>query len=95
LEEELGYAPERLEILKEILTTLLELRPRMTTDEFLDQWQSLLAFQEQPVQVESAGTPTVNGQLVGLDTDGSLRLRNEHGEFVTVRFGDVRLRPVA
>jgi BirA family biotin operon repressor/biotin-[acetyl-CoA-carboxylase] ligase len=95
LEEELGYAPERLEILKEILTTLLELRPRMTTDEFLDQWQSLLAFQEQPVQVESADTPTVNGQLVGLDTDGSLRLRNEHGEFVTVRFGDVRLRPVA
>lgn len=95
LEEELGYAPDRLEILREILATLVELRPRLGMDEFIQEWQSLLAFQEQPIQVEAGDTPPVVGQLVGLDTDGSLRLRKEHGEFVTVRFGDVRLRPLA
>jgi len=95
LEEELGYAPERLEILREILAALIQLRPRMRTEEFLQQWQSLLAFQEQSVQVEAGDAPPVVGQVVGLDSDGSLRLRKEHGEFVTVRFGDVRLRPLA
>ena len=95
LEEELGYAPERLEILREILTALIELRPRMGTEEFVQQWQSLLAFQEQPVEVEVGDNRLVVGQVVGLDSDGSLRLRKEHGEFVTVRFGDVRLRPLA
>ena len=95
LEDELGYAPERLEILREILAALIELRPRMGTEDFIQQWQSLLAFQEQPVQVEAGDTPPVVGQVVGLDSDGSLRLRKEHGEFVTVRFGDVRLRPLA
>jgi BirA family biotin operon repressor/biotin-[acetyl-CoA-carboxylase] ligase len=95
LEEELGYAPDRLEILRDILVRLIELRPQLVTDEFLKQWQSLLAFQGQPVQVESGTARAVTGHVTGLDPDGSLRLQNEHGETVTVRFGDVRLRPLA
>ncbi|MGE5642992.1 MAG: biotin--[acetyl-CoA-carboxylase] ligase [Byssovorax cruenta] len=95
LEEELGYAPDRLEILRDILAKLMELRAQLATDEFLNQWQRLLAFQEQTVQVELGTTPPVTGHVVGLDPDGSLRLQNEHGETVTVRFGDVRLRPLA
>jgi BirA family biotin operon repressor/biotin-[acetyl-CoA-carboxylase] ligase len=94
LEEELGYAPDRLEILRDILARLIELRPQLVTDEFLKQWQSLLAFQGQPVQVESGTARAVTGHVIGLDPDGSLRLQNEHGETVTVRFGDVRLRPL-
>ena len=94
LEEELGHVPDRLEILHDILSALIELRPRMSTDELIAQWESLLAFREQPVQVESANMPLIVGQLMGLEPDGSLRLRNEHGESVTVRFGDVHLRPV-
>jgi BirA family biotin operon repressor/biotin-[acetyl-CoA-carboxylase] ligase len=95
LEEELGDAPDRLEILRDILARLIELRPQLVTDEFLKQWQSLLAFQGQPVQVESGTARAVTGHVTGLDPDGSLRLQNEHGETVTVRFGDVRLRPLA
>lgn len=95
LEEELGYAPERLELLRDILAALIELRPRLGTDEFVAQWQNLLAFQGEPVQVEAGTTPPMTGQVIGLDPDGSLRLQNQHGESVTVRFGDVRLRPLA
>lgn len=95
LEEELGHAPDRLEILHDILAALIELRSRMTSDEFIQQWESLLAFEGDLVQVESGDTPTVVGHVTGLESDGSLQLRNEHGESVTVRFGDVRLRPLA
>ena len=95
LEQELGYAPDRLELLRDILAALIELRPRLSTAEFLAQWQSMLAFQGEPVQVEAGTAPPVTGQVIGLDPDGSLRLQKEHGESVTVRFGDVRLRPLA
>jgi BirA family transcriptional regulator, biotin operon repressor / biotin---[acetyl-CoA-carboxylase] ligase len=95
LETEFGQVPDRVEILRDILASLIELRPRLGTDEFLKQWENLLALRGEVVQVQMEKTPEVTGQIVGLDSDGSLKIRNEHGEFVTVRFGDVRLRPLA
>jgi BirA family transcriptional regulator, biotin operon repressor / biotin---[acetyl-CoA-carboxylase] ligase len=94
LEAELGQAPDRAEILHEILAGLIELRPRLGTEEFIKQWENLLALRGEIVQVETEKAPGVSGQISGLDSDGSLKIRNEHGEFVTVRFGDVRLRPL-
>ena len=95
LEDELDLAPEREDILRDILAALIELRPLLGTEELIAQWEGLLALRDENVQVESEKNPPVTGQIYGLETDGSLRLRNEHGEFVTVRFGDVRLRPLA
>lgn len=94
LEDESGTPLERQEVLHGILAKLIELRPLLGSDEFINQWQSLLAFQGQSIQVESATTPPVMGQVTGLESDGSLRVMNEHGETITVRFGDVRLRPL-
>jgi biotin-(acetyl-CoA carboxylase) ligase len=95
LEDELDLAPEREDILRNILAALIELRPLLGSEELIAQWEGLLALRDENVQVESEKNPPVTGQIYGLETDGSLRLRNEHGEFVTVRFGDVRLRPLA
>jgi BirA family biotin operon repressor/biotin-[acetyl-CoA-carboxylase] ligase len=95
VEQELGSAPDRIEMLHDILATFIDLRPRMVGDELILQWESLLAMKGELVQVESADTPAVVGSIAGLETDGSLQLRNEHGETITVRFGDVRLRPLA
>ena len=95
LEAELGQAPDREEMLRDILAALIGLRPNIGTDEFLKQWEDLLALRGETVQVETEKTPPVMGQISGLESDGSLKIRNEHGEFVTVRFGDVRLRPLA
>jgi len=94
LETELGQVPDREELLFDILASLIELRPRLGSDEFIAQWESRLAMRGETVQVESEKNPTVEGQINGLESDGSLKIRKEHGEFVTVRFGDVRLRPL-
>jgi BirA family biotin operon repressor/biotin-[acetyl-CoA-carboxylase] ligase len=94
LEDELGQPPDRIEVLSEILAMFLSLRQSLVGEEFIAHWQGLLAFQDETVQVETGNTPPVSGKISGLDTDGSLRLLNEHGETVTVRFGDVRLRPL-
>jgi BirA family biotin operon repressor/biotin-[acetyl-CoA-carboxylase] ligase len=95
LEEELGASPDRLEFLHDILATLVDLRPQLATEQFIHRWEGLLAFQGEGVQVETDDSPAVVGNLVGLEPDGSLKLRNNHGESVAVRFGDVRMRPLA
>lgn len=95
LEDELDDLPDRLELLFDILSTLINLRPQLGTDEFLSRWAESLAFLGEQVQVEVGEKPPVVGQVLGLEQDGSLRLRDGHDKTVTVRFGDVRLRPLA
>jgi BirA family biotin operon repressor/biotin-[acetyl-CoA-carboxylase] ligase len=95
LEDALGYPPERLEVLHDILAAFIDIRQQITSDEFIENWENLLAFRGELVQVEAKAAPTTIGSVAGLEPDGSLQLRNEHGESITVRFGDVRLRPLA
>ena len=94
LEDELGYPPDRLEMLSEIISALIDLRPQLATDEFLKQWAESLAFLGEQVQVEVGNEPPIEGQVLGLEQDGSLRLRDGYDKTVAVRFGDVRLRPL-
>lgn len=95
LQDALGYPPERLEVLHDILAAFIDIRQRITSDEFIKEWKNLLAFRGELVQVEANAAPATVGLVAGLESDGSLQLRNEHGETITVRFGDVRLRPLA
>jgi BirA family biotin operon repressor/biotin-[acetyl-CoA-carboxylase] ligase len=95
IETELGHPVERTELLREILARVLEWRPNLGTDAFLKSWEGSLAFRGQQVQVEGDSAKQVRGELLGLNTDGSLRLRDEHGKSVTVQFGEVHLRPLA
>jgi BirA family biotin operon repressor/biotin-[acetyl-CoA-carboxylase] ligase len=94
IQDESGQEVNRVEVLHDILAAFIDLRPTMVTDEFITQWSELLAFQNENIQVESGNMPPIVGQISGLEPDGSLRLLNEHGESVTVRFGDVRVRPL-
>jgi len=95
LEDALGYSVERAEILHDILHTLIDLRPQISTNEFMAKWEKLLAYRDRQVQVERGGEGSMIGNVSGLDKDGSLRLRDQDGKSLTVQFGDVRLRPFA
>jgi BirA family biotin operon repressor/biotin-[acetyl-CoA-carboxylase] ligase len=101
LEASLGPYVERERILHDILAGIIALRPHIGSDSFISSWEKALAFRGEQVQVE-AGTEhgrndgtamPVTGKLIGLEPDGSLKLSSEQGNPVTVRFGDVRLRP--
>jgi len=95
LEDALGRPVERAEVLYDILDAFITLRPQLGTDALIKQWESVLAYQGRQVQVDMGGGQMVTGRVVGLESDGSLKLREENGKSVTVRFGDVRLRPFA
>ena len=95
VENELGHPIERTELLRDILVSMMAWRPNLGTDAFLKSWEERLAFRGQQVQVEGGGGKPVMGELLGLDADGGLRLRDKHGKSIIVRFGEVHLRPVA
>ncbi len=93
LEKSLGPFIEREKLLQDILAGIIALRPHIGSEAFLASWEKALAFRGEQVQVEEGKGTSVTGKLLGLEPDGSLRLSNVDGKSVTVRFGDVRLRP--
>jgi BirA family biotin operon repressor/biotin-[acetyl-CoA-carboxylase] ligase len=94
IQTELGYAMERLELLRDILLKVMDWRPNIGTDAFLKSWEGSLAYRGQQVQVQSESHETIIGEVLGLDTEGGLCLQDEHGKSVTVQFGEVHLRPL-
>ena len=95
LEESLGPDIEREIVLHDILAGIIALRPHISSDSFIASWEKALAFRGEQVQVEEGNGNPITGKLLGLESDGSLRLSDEQGNSITVRFGDVRLRPHA
>jgi len=95
LEDALGPAIQRTEVLHDILAGMLALRPHLGSSSFIATWEKALAFRGEQVQIEGGGPAPITGKLLGLESDGSLRLLDEHDNSITVRFGDVRLRPRA
>ena len=92
LEDKLGYVPNRHIILHSILANIIALRPHMGTDAFISSWEKKLAYYGRQVRVEMGGGKSIYGEVVGLESDGSLKLRGDDGKTMAVRFGDVRLR---
>ena len=96
LEDALGKAsPAREEILFSILSALIRWREHLETDELVKAWEDLLAFRGEQVQILTGEKIQITGELLGLESDGSLRLRDAHDKFIITRFGDVSLRPGA
>jgi BirA family biotin operon repressor/biotin-[acetyl-CoA-carboxylase] ligase len=96
LEDALGKEPpSREDILFNVLNAFIHWRERVGTDELMRAWEEMLAFRGEQVQVQGGGESHVVGELIGLESDGSLRLRDAHNKSVIIRFGDVSLRPSA
>lgn len=95
LEDALGRIIPREELIRNILTAFIELRPQLSADALIHQWNKTLAYRGERVGVEVGAGQTLTGSLDGLLPDGSLCLRGDNDKRITVHFGDVRLRPFA
>ncbi len=96
IEDELGrQPPEREEFLTDILNAFISWREHVGTEKLIDAWEEMLAFRGEQVQAQAGGEIPVIGELLGLESDGSLRIRNAEDKSIIIRFGDVSLRPTA
>ncbi len=96
LQDGLGKLPPAREaILESILRHFLAWLPRLGTEKFLQTWDSLLAFHGARVEIRAGEEAAAVGELLGLGADGDLQLRDEHDRIISIRYGDVSLRPAA
>ena len=94
VEIELGRPVDRWELLKEVLEAILGWLPNLDQTEFLQAWEENLAYQMEWVQLISENSEPVEGRLLGLESDGSLRLTLPGGETRSIQVGEVHLRAV-
>jgi BirA family biotin operon repressor/biotin-[acetyl-CoA-carboxylase] ligase len=107
VEKVLDRTVDRLELLHAVLASVLRWRSRLSAPDFLQAWETNLAYRDEwvqalpggstgePVQIGGkAPSPIREGQVIGLSNDGSLKLRTRSGEIIALQFGEVRLRPV-
>ncbi|MCS6994403.1 MAG: biotin--[acetyl-CoA-carboxylase] ligase [Anaerolineales bacterium] len=83
----------RVALLQLLLQAVLKRRTQLSLDIFLRDWEAALAFRGEPVQVWLGQEQIVLGRILGLETDGSLRLGLPDGSAQVIHFGEVHLRP--
>ena len=94
LEVVLGSPVDRWRLLEEVLAATLYRLSSLNQADFLQAWESNLAYQGQWVQLLKEGSEPVEGRLIGLESDGSLRLELSGGDEKSFQAGEVRLRKV-
>jgi BirA family biotin operon repressor/biotin-[acetyl-CoA-carboxylase] ligase len=97
VETALGRRVDRLSLLLDVLSEILAWRSLLMSEEFLRAWEGDLAFRGEWVQIESSdhlgktAKRVSEGQVMGLDTDGALRVRTHAGDEVVLRSSEIRL----
>jgi BirA family biotin operon repressor/biotin-[acetyl-CoA-carboxylase] ligase len=94
VEAVLGRPVDRYDLLIAVLQQLLSWLPRLSSAEFISYWEDHLAFRGEQVQIFNDSDLLIEGQLMGLDTQGALRLLTLDGQVMTLQTGEIHLRPL-
>jgi BirA family biotin operon repressor/biotin-[acetyl-CoA-carboxylase] ligase len=89
LESATGKPLQRVEVLSGLLEALFTWRPRLGADEMVTAWDEHLAYKGQQVEIQGRDGQVIQGKVLGINKDGSLRLDTT----ASIHFGDVHLRP--
>ncbi len=92
LEQAMGNnRPNRVAILRQVLTSVHRWRRLLEGHEFMQAWERRLAFLGQPVILRQPDGVSRNGILRGLAPDGSARLERNH-RIIAIQAGEISLR---
>jgi biotin-(acetyl-CoA carboxylase) ligase len=98
VESTLGREVDRVDLLRAILEAVIFWRGQIEVPSFWNAWEQRMAFKGEMVRVytgtDTAAEPEAEGELLGLDEAGCLRLRTRSGEERALCTGEVRLRPL-
>jgi BirA family biotin operon repressor/biotin-[acetyl-CoA-carboxylase] ligase len=86
-----GRAVDRMSLLRALVEYLLAWRPRLHSADFLRAWEDRLAFRGEEVVLTREGQEPIAATLLGLESDGSLRLEYRQASLI-VPMGEIHLR---
>lgn len=94
LEEAAGKEISRLDLLVEIMESLLKWYSRLVEPSFIQTWDSMLAFKGEQVKLTSERGVMGQGNVAGISNYGYLVLTSEAGQETEYHSGEVQLRLV-
>jgi len=94
VEDVTGQPVDRFAFLSEILRQAFQWRKQLHQLAFIEEWNRLLAFRGEWVQIKENGGASLTGQVMGVDREGNLLLHGKDGQQHTVVVGDLHLRLV-
>ncbi|MCJ7716503.1 MAG: biotin--[acetyl-CoA-carboxylase] ligase [Anaerolineales bacterium] len=94
LEEAAGSEISRLELLIQVLRSLLKWYPELQSSIFTAAWQDKLAYKEEIVTLFTGDKLIDQGTLQGISPEGALILHSDTGEERKYQTGEIKLRPV-
>ena len=89
-----GMDINRLDLLYQIMESLIKWYSRLVEPSFIQTWNALLAYRGQEVKLVSDKGKVEQGELVRISSDGSLVLRGTAGEEREIYSGEIQLRLV-
>lgn len=84
---------DRFEFLKNLLRNFVVWRRKLNTSEFIIQWEKLLAFRGETVYINENSITLFSGKLLGVESNGNLRITTPQGQTLSISAGDLHLRP--
>jgi len=94
LEEAAGKEISRLDLLFQIMESLIKWYSRLVETSFIQAWDSMLAFKGQQVRLTTERGVVGEGKVAGISDDGSLILISENGQETEYHSGEIQLRLV-
>lgn len=93
VEDHLVRPVDRGLLLRQVLSEFFNWRRLLGQPQFFEVWEERLAFKGENVRLASPGIDPVYGTLLGVDSEGNLRIRMSQGDVKIGMVGDVHLRP--
>lgn len=94
LQELSGRKINRLDLLVQILESLLKWYPKLTSESFIAIWREKLAYKNQTVTLTVGEEIIDQGRLLGISEEGSLILLSDDGSERLFKTGEIQLRLV-
>lgn len=94
LEEAAGREISRLELLTQVMESLLKWYSRLVEPTFVKAWDAMLAYKGQQVKLTTERGIVGEGTVAGISEDGSLILISEAGKETEYHAGEIQLRLV-
>jgi BirA family biotin operon repressor/biotin-[acetyl-CoA-carboxylase] ligase len=94
LEEAAGKEISRLDLLIQIMESLIKWYSRLAEPSFIKAWDSMLAYKGQQVKLTTERGMRAEGKVAGISDDGSLILLTNGGEEKEYHSGEIQLRLV-
>jgi BirA family biotin operon repressor/biotin-[acetyl-CoA-carboxylase] ligase len=89
VEDALGKPVDRWDLLGAFLRHAKKIRPHLTGDGFIQEWNAHLALRGQWVSFTQQGQDSAQVKIIGISKDGCLILENENGTQIEAAQGEI------